>query len=168
MLKTAEGQTNAVFACVGSALQHAQQFEAEVAGLLLACAKLGATPPSLEQLECLDRRLQRQTLGTMLKRWSEQATIDDNSHAKVLTDALQSRNFLVHRYFLERGSELANQAGRRRLLEELVAIEAQLEKATTLARAMAIVLDQVANGTRSADMGGKALFTITIATRDDL
>lgn len=166
MLKTAEGQNNAVFACVGSALQHAQRFEAEVAGLLLACARLGAKPLSVAELDSLDKKLQRQTLGTLLTRWSTQANIDDNSYAKLLTDALQSRNFLVHRYFLERGTELAEEAGRLRLLQELVAIPTQFEEATTLVRAITIVLNQVSDGTRPIDTGGDAPFTITIATPD--
>ena len=167
MLKTAEGQKNAVFACFGSAVQHAQRFEAEVVGLLVACARLEATPLSLAELDGLDNKLQKQTLGALLKRWSTQATIDENSYAQLLTDALQTRNFLIHRYFLERDEALGDEAGRFRLLRELVKIQTKFEEATTLARAITIALNEVAAGTRQPGSGGNALFTITIGAADD-
>lgn len=48
MLKTAEGQSNAVFACFGSAAQHCQHFEKALADFLILYNK--ATNQSLAVL----------------------------------------------------------------------------------------------------------------------
>lgn len=77
MLKTRAGQVNAVFACFGSAAQHAQHFEAALADFLSEYNKLTKRGVSLEEFEALDQKLQKKTLGTLLREFSKYVTIQD-------------------------------------------------------------------------------------------
>jgi hypothetical protein len=51
MLKTDEGETNAVFSCFGAAAQHAQIFEEGLAKFLVVYNLLAAKAVTLEDLE---------------------------------------------------------------------------------------------------------------------
>lgn len=51
MLKTEEGQMNAVFACFGSTAQHAQMFEEGIAKFLLVYNEISFNNVSIEDLE---------------------------------------------------------------------------------------------------------------------
>src|SRR5450432_1130781 len=65
MLKTKVGQNTAVFACFGSAAQHAQHFEVALAGFLSDYNKIAVKGISLQDLEGLDQQLAKKTLGAL-------------------------------------------------------------------------------------------------------
>jgi hypothetical protein len=49
--------------------------------------------------------------------------------------AHDKRSFLIHRFFLERRDDLKTEAGRMKLLEELVRIQEELDAAASVTRA---------------------------------
>jgi hypothetical protein len=106
MLKTRVGQINAVFACVGSAAQHAQFFEVALAEFVLDFNKIANEAISLQELEILDQKLQKKTLGALLKEFSRYVTIKDAKVVQFLELALDRRTFLMHHFFRERSENL--------------------------------------------------------------
>jgi hypothetical protein len=140
MLKTRVGQINAVFACVGSAAQHAQFFEVALAEFVLDFNKIANEAISLQELEILDQKLQKKTLGALLKEFSRYVTIKDAKVVQFLELALDGRTFLMHHFFRERSENLRSEQDRMRLLSELVSIDSLLQEAATLVRGMGFAL----------------------------
>src|SRR3954467_8889684 len=66
MLKTEEGQSNAVFACFGSAAQHAQMFEEALGNFLLAYNQVRPVKMIAEELEELTQDIHGRTMGQLL------------------------------------------------------------------------------------------------------
>src|SRR6266540_3518169 len=100
MLNSEEGQLNAVFACFGSAAQHGQFFEAALGDFLLAYNRLLTKSFTLADLETLETHIQKKTLGALLGQFRKHVTISNDAVSALLSDALQTRNFLIHRFFL--------------------------------------------------------------------
>jgi hypothetical protein len=132
MLKTEEGQVNAVFACFGSAAQHAQHFEAALGEFLLLFNKLASRKLTLEALDALDQKLQKQTMGALLRELRKYVRINDAKVDRCLELALEKRNFLMHDYFRVRKGKLRVEKERMALLAELVQIGSLLEQAAAL------------------------------------
>ena len=87
---------------------------------------------------------------------------------QLLRTALKERNFLVHRYFLEREEQFATRSGRMAMLQELLAIQGTLEKAATLSRAIRIALNDALEGKpREAEDETDVLATLTVSTERD-
>jgi len=166
MLKSEEGQLNAVFACFGSAAQHAQFFEEALADFLLAYNQACNKSLSVADLEAVDMKLRKKTMGTLLVDFKKYAKISDNNVIKYMDTALVNRNFLMHRFFLERGDYFKTEAGRMGLLKELVGIEQQLRAATSVTNGIRIALrnamDAKRRGEEARKGGGKTLFTVDI------
>jgi hypothetical protein len=144
MLQTPEGQSNAVFACFGSAAQHAQLFEQALKRFLIVYNHVltpgNLSPGELEELEDKLQRLQRQTMGTLLKGLKKHISFDEEAVLRRLDSALQERNRLMHSFFLEHGEDLATERGRIDLLKNLVAIEQKLDRARITVNAMRIAM----------------------------
>lgn len=164
MLKTAEGQSNAVFACAGSALRHAQHFEVALKFFIHTLRRLQPGHNEPENVETLAVGLRKQTLGRLLKQFNIKVKISDPAIPSLLERAVEKRNFLAHHFFLEREDLLLEEAGRFSLLSELTEMGQLFEKAGNLTRTMGTVLEEVIEGTcRETD--GPAIFTMDI---DDL
>ena len=174
MLKTRVGQVNAVFACFGSAAQHAQHFEAALADFLSDYNKLTKQGVSLQEFEALDQKLQKKTLGTLLREFSKYVTIQDPNVVGFLEMALEKRNFLMHHFFREREGKLRLEKDRMELLSELTGIDHILDQAATITRAMRIAMSraisnhELDDGSKQGDTEhSKALFTATFKMPDD-
>jgi len=161
MLKTAEGQSNAVFACVGSALQHAQRYEQALKFFIRTIGRMQPGGATEESVEALANHLEKQTLGRLLKRFNSKVKVSDPGIPKLLEDAVEKRNFLAHHFFLEREHLIAEEPGRFSLLSELAEMDELFEKAGNLTRAMGIVLEEVIEGTRK-ETKGPVVFTMEI------
>jgi len=140
MLETAEGQTNAVFACFGSAAQHAQLFEQGLSRFLITYNKLCNDDLSIEKLDAIASGLHKKTMGQLLKKLSQHVTVEDDSVFGEFEVALRQRNYLMHEFFLERNSELESEEGRMRLLKELLTVEGYLERSRVRINAMRIAM----------------------------
>jgi hypothetical protein len=174
MLKTRAGQVNAVFACFGSAAQHAQHFEAALAEFLSEYNKLTKRAVSLEEFAALDQKLQKKTFGTLLREFSKYVTIQDLNVVRLLEVALEKRNFLMHHFFRERDGKLRLEEDRMGLLSELTGIDHFLEQAATITRAMRIaMLREISSRELDGGLGqgaaahSKGLFTATVTMPDD-
>src|SRR4051812_22299718 len=102
MLKTEEGQLNAVFACYGSAAQHAQLFEEALGNFLLAYNHIRSDRMSVEDLEALMQNLQGRTMGQLLNQIKAFVTFSEDEPLERMAAALDARNYLMHRWFLDR------------------------------------------------------------------
>ncbi|HEX6466833.1 MAG TPA: hypothetical protein VFZ99_05985, partial [Terriglobales bacterium] len=102
MLDSEEGQLNAVFACFGFAAQYAQLFEAGLVRFLIVYNKISAESLTLEDFETIESNLQKRTMGQLIRELSRYVNFQDLALAGHFDDALQKRNFLMHRFFLAR------------------------------------------------------------------
>lgn len=134
MLETAEGQKNAVFACFGSAVQHAQLFEQGLERFIGAYNTI--TSESL-RTDDIGRKM---TMGQLLHRVRQYVTTNSDSIEKDFTAALEQRNYLIHRFFLERAREVSSGEGRLRLLSELLRMQARFERCRVAIDAMRIAM----------------------------
>jgi hypothetical protein len=140
MLETEEGQKNAVFACFGSAAQHAQLFEQALARFLSVYNRIASDTVSLGEFEDCEGKLQKKTMGWLLHKMQKYVTLSDPVVTERLDLALKRRNYLMHAFFLERGDELKSEAGRMDLLSELISTERLLDDARVTVNAMRIAM----------------------------
>jgi hypothetical protein len=140
MLETEEGQSNAVFACFGSTAQHAQLFEQALARFLTVYNRIASATLSLQDFENYEGKLQRKTMGGLLREMQKYVTLSDPVVIERLDRALEHRNWLMHTFFLERGDGLKSEAGRMELLRELAAMEQLLDNARITVNAMRIAM----------------------------
>jgi transcription elongation factor GreA-like protein len=130
MLRTEEGQLNAVFACFGSAAQHAQLFEGELKRFLAFFNKIAQSNLALEDLEAAELATQKKTMGALLRLVRQKVRFTEGRIEDKLHNVLEKRNFLIHHFFLERDDEFKTEAGRLGMLGEMVGIEREIETAT--------------------------------------
>jgi len=142
MLKTPVGQKNAVFACFGSAAQHAQLFELALTEFLQEYNKVSKRAISSEDFELFDQKLQKKTMGALLNEFSKYVTIKDQNVTKLLDLALEKRNYLMHHFFREKSESIVTEDGRMSLISELVWIDKLLTDAGTITRAMRIAFSE--------------------------
>ncbi len=140
MLESEEGQLNAVFACFGSAAQHAQLFEQGLAEFLIAYNRICSDSIAIDDLEAGTSSLRRRTMGQLLRKLSEHVTIEEISVSDCFSTALKSRNYLMHEFFLKKNSELETAEGRMQLLVELTTIQGILERSRVMINAMRIAM----------------------------
>lgn len=135
MFETEEGQLNAVFACFGSATQHAQLFEQSLLRFLAVYNRIQSDSVSVGDLE-----EKKMTMGYLIKQVKHRVRFDDDLIEEGFSIALDKRNYLIHRFFLERNEEFKSTEGRLRLLSELVAIEQVLDRCRAMVNAMRIAM----------------------------
>ena len=134
MLESEEGQLNAVFACFGSAVQHAQLFEQGLTRFLVVYNRIASDSVSVDDIG------QKLTMDQLLKRVRQHVTVKDNSVEEGFSAAVAERNFLIHRFFLERDSQFKATDGRLVLLSELVGIEKNLDRSRVMINAMRVAM----------------------------
>ena len=162
MLESEEGQLNAVFAVFGSAVQHSQHFEAAITKFLLTRSKLSNQASNLEELQALETRFQRKTLGALLKEFRRYVSIKSEAVSALLVAALERRNFLVHSFFLEREDKFGTESERLELLSELATIDHLLEQATVATNAMELALRETLEGKGDEIAEEQVVFSIEV------
>ena len=134
MLESAEGQLNAVFACFGSAAQHAQLFEQGLSRFLVMYNRIASD--SLNANDIGDKM----TMGQLLNKVKVHVEIDDDQIEQAFTIALQDRNYLMHCFFLECDPLLSSGEGRMELLSRIANIEMNLDRCRVAINAMRIAM----------------------------
>ena len=134
MLRSKEGQLNAVFACFGSTVQHAQMFEQGLTRFLMMYNKVSADSVSVDDIG------KKMTMGQLLYKIGQHVTVNDYSVEERFSTGLADRNYLIHRFFLEQDLQFASTKGRMQLLSELVKIETNLEHCCVTINAMRIAM----------------------------
>lgn len=141
MLESDEGQMNSVFAIFGSAVQNAQFFEAALGNFLLVSNKFRKREMTLQDFEIFDQKLQKKTMGTLLKDLLNMVSVKDERVTDCFETALRDRNFLMHHFFRERTEEdFGNELGRMEMIAELNEIDSNLQQATIIMNAMRLAL----------------------------
>jgi hypothetical protein len=140
MLKTEEGQLNAVFACFGSAAQHAQTFEESLTNFLTAYKRVAHFGLSTDEIEAIVQGLHKRTMGQLLHDLKGIVKFNDGDYIERMETALKVRNFLMHRWFLERKDCFKTKEGRFEMLAELISMERLLDSSRVMANAMRIAL----------------------------
>jgi hypothetical protein len=140
MLKTEDGQLNVVFACFGSAAQHAQIFEEALTNFLTVYKRAVHFDLSTEGIEEIVHGLHKKTMGQLLHDLKGIVKSTDGDYIERMEMALKVRNFLMHRWFLERKDYFKTKEGRIGMVAELVGIEKLLDSTRVMANAMRIAL----------------------------
>lgn len=69
----------------------------------------------------------RKTLGALLRSIKSFANFDD-SILQIVDEALERRNYLMHRFFPSHNLAIFDEAGQRKMIEELKTIQAKLDQ----------------------------------------
>ena len=169
MLESKEGQLNAVYACFGSAAQHSQHYEAALEEFLIAYNKISKKSLNLQDLETIETKLRKKTIGALLQELRKYVTINDDMIEQSLHNALQKRNFLIHDFFLQREEQFRAEEGRIEMLKELVGMGIELQRATDVINGMRVALLDALGlkhkkdmKTEECDTANNVLFTIDV------
>jgi hypothetical protein len=164
MLKTPEGQSNMVFACYGSAAQHAQLFEQALREFLSVYRRARAKSLRGQKPPKQPKDQEKRTMGQLLSEFLDSVSVKHEGIAKTITDALPLRNHLIHRYFLDRDSKLRTEEGRHAMLSELLIIEQVLRQATAVVGGIRVAFNEAIEGKRSES--GETLFQVEVHLPD--
>ena len=154
MLKTEEGQLNAVYACYGSAMKHGQLFEKELSNFLSIHKLLTNEESSPSEIPSTKTNFTKQTIGQLLCTLNQKISIDDAEIYSLLIEARDKRNMLAHEYFLLRDKLFETTDGRMKLLHELCSIEREIKIATNLVSGMRVGMESTLNGMNRAGFTG--------------
>jgi hypothetical protein len=170
MLRTKEGQTNAVFACFGSAAQHAQLFEEELRTFLASYQKLESKALKAEAAGAKVMKRDKKTMGVLLGEVGKHVRFHENRIDLKLQKALERRNFLMHHFFLERDEGFKTRNGRERLLRELVGIEEELDTVRGWIAGLRVAMEETISNPSKRKLGNDegVLFSAEIELSDDL
>ena len=157
MLKSDEGQLNAVFACYGSAAQHGQFFEESLKKLIVALNELSGSEGAAEKME-------KWMLGRLLQHFQNRFVKKiDEWVPEYLDEGRRLRNFLIHEYFLQREDKLGTKRGRMAVLKELLEIEMHLKRGADLMNGMRVAVGEAMDGPgRSGSGGGEVVFSVEL------
>lgn len=163
MLKSREGQSNAIFACFGSTVQHAQYLEKSLAELIKIINKLSGENVTLKKKPTIGNSL------FILEELQENGicSISKEGVYKYLENVKEARNWLAHEYFLDREDGFKNKNRRMGMLHELVSIGNEFEAAESLANGVRIAIQEQMNGNQTVTNDENVLFTIELKSPDD-
>ena len=163
MLKSKEGQLNAVFACYGSAVQHAQYLEKSFAELLELINELSGETITIKKKSTIGNSL------FALEKLEEKGIFSTNDEwvYELLEYVKETRNWLAHKYFLDREDKFKNKKGRMSMLSELVWLEKGFGAAEGLSNGAKIAIQEHIDGKRTVTTDKNVVFTIEVKTPDD-
>lgn len=124
-----------VFTWFGGAAYAVQCFEVELCTLLLLVRRLKNPSTTPQQLEDLDTKLSKKTLGRLLLELGKHLTVHPDFQA-MLNSYLDRRNYLMHRFFFDHALDLLSSTGCQMMVSELRDIHASLKEADQIAQAM--------------------------------
>lgn len=129
-------QCRDVYAAYGVASYFGQVLEKSLCSFLVLQARLSGEIVTREQLEDFEAKLhKKKTLGVLLKDLEKVVTHNEVSE-KIMEEALEKRNFLIHHYFWEHARTFQSKQGRGRMLEELGQYRDLFQRADGLAVAL--------------------------------
>ena len=140
MLKSEEGQLNAIYACYGSAASQGQFLEDAVRGLLTKVSD-GSLSWDRTGLKKLIDELRKRIAITDERVWAS------------FHEAREVRNDLIHAYFRGKEHKLKTKEGRMGMLRELVKKEAPIRRAKELINGMGVAVDEALKNGHSLEGG---------------
>lgn len=172
MLESEEGQSNAVFACFGSAAQQSQYFEVALGEFLSVYNRICKKSLTLQDIKAMEAKLRKQTMGALLTEFKKFVKVNNDKVVNLMDVALQDRNFLMHHFFRERNEKFGTEQGRMEMLRELVSIDNELRTARDITNGMRVALCEALSykegtgGTEQQDrkIDSRVLFTMEVDT----
>jgi hypothetical protein len=132
----------AVYQAAGKALELAQLLETEIGTSLLALDALETKSflrPDADAYTRLRDAIDGQTLGRSLKQIKSRLNLDDNLE-DVFADALESRNFLAHRFYAQHGTRIFEPAGCDHMIAHIDKLREKLMRAYNSAQGISELL----------------------------
>jgi hypothetical protein len=129
-------QSRELYAHFGRAAFHAQCFEMSLEIILLLYHKLGDPTFTVERWEAMEATLQKKTMGYLLREVQTRMNVVVQGEADVLNQALEKRNYLMHRFWRENIQLTLTTPGRDRLIDELNDIANSFTMADALVSSM--------------------------------
>jgi hypothetical protein len=106
------------YAFFGLAAYYVQCFEQSLILLIVALEVIHPTPIKKSSFDEVFARLDRKTMGQLLKHASQLTKIDTGL-ANRFSDLLDDRNYLMHHFFEENAAKWFSKSGRCSMLDEL-------------------------------------------------
>jgi len=131
----------------GRTAEMAQVMEIEAGNLALAFVSLAFDPSKLtdderrifrEIIEDVNRR----TFGNLLKQIRKIGSVSE-SIEKAMNEALEKRNYLIHKFFRSHNLGINSEEGRKQMRAELEDIYQSLSRAHTILQGMTHTLNQI-------------------------
>lgn len=131
----------------GRTAEMAQVMEMEAGNLALAFVSLAFDPSTITDEE---RGLFREiiddvnsrTFGSLLKQIRKIGRVDDGIE-RTISEGLEKRNYLVHKFFRSHNLQINSEDGRREMISELKEIHVSLSRAHAVLAGMTHTLNQV-------------------------
>jgi len=124
-----------VFAWFGAAAYAAQCFEVELCILLLLVRRLKNPSATPQELDELNDRLSKKTLGALLRKLGKHLEIHPDFKA-MLDGYLDKRNYLMHHFFSDHSTYLLTRNGCQKMIDELKEYHTALKEADSIAQTM--------------------------------
>ena len=165
MLESREGQLNAIFACYGSAVQHAQIFEKSLVDVLIKIESL-AKKTSLSA-SFSSSNIHKKTMGQLLKILKNNVKFSPARILEGLDKAPDIRNFLAHDYFLKRQAKFGTRTGRSQMLVELISMQVLFENHAKIIRGICTAIDQKIEGSDKDQSDQNVVFSVELKFSDE-
>jgi len=107
-----------VFARFGLAAYHAQCLEYELVGLLLLLQRANMKAINIGTLLSTEQSLSKRTLGQLITQIKSKVSLDEK-YEKMLTVALEKRNYLMHHFFHHHAYNIPVKSGQELMVDEL-------------------------------------------------
>lgn len=137
MASTSEETSKEVYAYAGLALYWSQCFEASMSNFLVLFARLSGQAVTVEELEALESDAEKKTMGQLMRKIKELVTLEGDAEP-VLTEALQTRNAIAHRFFKTHGETFLSEDGALSMVKELKDAVSLLQEADHIADTMCV------------------------------
>jgi len=120
--------------------RHAQLFEEGLAKFLIVYNRITKDSLRIEDFDATEDRIRRKTMGQLINELSKHVSFPNNEVPGYFDEALKKRNFLMHRFFLERESGMSTQDERLGLISEILIIQDEFDRARIMINAMRIAM----------------------------
>ena len=127
----------------GMAAEAAQSLETSLGTALLGLEGLRRgwpARPQPEEARAALERVEKSTLGTLLKSMQELVPFEDDRLASLFLSALKTRNKLMHGFYERYNSKIHTKKGRDMMIAHLDLMHRELFRASQMARAIAALI----------------------------
>ena len=118
----------------GAALLDCQTFEYGLALLLFHSGRLGAPGIDPEIFRAILDGKSKSTAGNLLRQFRDKFEIRAADLDAALSEAIDARNYIIHRFMIERMERVIEPADRKRVVAELTQLRARIRKADAMIR----------------------------------
>ena len=145
----------------GRAVEMAQVMEVEAGNLALSFAaleidKAKVTKDQRRQFQALVADVNKRTFGNLMRQIRKAAKVDENIE-KIVNEALERRNHLIHHFFRYHNFAIHSEEGRAVMRAEIGTIQESLVLAHTVLSGMTKTLDEIFGVASMAENQAQAL-----------